>query len=161
MVVSSLVAIEKFGNRSHPFRSSELHRWVSLAGLRVLLVEDDVDQLELLSSLLEHANAQVVKATSAEQALQQPAQRAPDVIVSDINMPDCDGYHFLRRVRSRRVEDGGATPAIALTGRTRPEDQTRALLAGYQLHFSKPLRLLELLLAIRGLGEVTGRRSPA
>jgi CheY-like chemotaxis protein len=157
-LTASLVAIEKFGNRSYPFRSSDLHRWVSLAGLRVLLVEDDVEQLELLSSLLEHANAEVVTATSAEQALQKLAQRAPDIIVSDINMPECDGYQFLRRVRSRSVQDGGATPAIALTGRTRPEDQTRAFLAGYQLHFSKPLRLLELLVAIRGLGEVTGRR---
>jgi len=131
---------------------------VSLAGLRVLVVEDDVEQLELLSSLLEHANAEVVSATSAEQAIQKLAPRAPDVIVSDINMPECDGYQFLRRVRSRSVEDGGATPAIALTGKTSAADQTRAFLAGFQLHFSKPLRLVELLVAIRGLCEVTRRR---
>lgn len=121
----------------------------------MLLVDDDVEHLDLLSALLESAKARVRAATSAEQAMAEIGRRVPDIIVSDINMPDCDGYYFLRRVRSRTPQEGGATPAIALTGNTRTEDHTRALLAGYQRHLSKPCRPVELLLAIRDVVDST------
>jgi CheY-like chemotaxis protein len=135
---------------SHWQRSPAL---IDLAGIRVLLVDDDVEQLELVSSLLADANAEVVTATSADDGVQQLARHSPDVIVSDINMPGCDGYHFLRMVRARASRGGGATPAIALTGKVTTEDQTRAFLAGYQVHLAKPFRLIELLVAIRNVVE--------
>jgi CheY-like chemotaxis protein len=73
-------------------------------------------------------------------------------------MPGCDGYHFLRMVRSRPLKQGGATPAIALTGKATTEDQTRALLAGYQVHLAKPVRIIALLVAIRSVLE---RQAPS
>jgi CheY-like chemotaxis protein len=130
---------------------------IHLAGIRVLLVDDDREQLKLIAELLVTARAEVVTATSADEAVQQLAQRTPDVIVSDISMPDCDGYHFLRMVRARSPQAGGATPAIALTGHATAEDQARALLAGYQIHLAKPFRVIELLVAINSV--VDGHRA--
>lgn len=124
----------------------------------MLLVEDDLAQLELVSELLAKANAAVTTATSADEAVQRLAQCNPDVIVSDIDMPGCDGYHFLRMVRSRTREQGGATPAIALTGKATTEDQTRALLAGYQVHLAKPFPIIALLAAIHGVMERQAER---
>ena len=123
----------------------------NLGGIRVLLVDDDADQLRVLSAVIENAKANVRSETSAEQAMDEIRRCIPDIIVSDLEMPECDGYYFLRRVRSRTPQEGGATPAIALSGNTRIEDQTRALLAGYQRHLSKPCRAPELILAIRGV----------
>jgi CheY-like chemotaxis protein len=128
------------GRRTLPIRLHEL---------RVLLVDDDTEQLELLSELLADAGADVHASTSAHEAVQALAQRAFDVIVSDINMPDCDGYHLLRMIRARPQAQGGMTPAIALTGNATAGDRTRAHLAGYQVHLAKPIRLIELLVAIR------------
>jgi CheY-like chemotaxis protein len=119
------------------------------------LVDDDVEQLGVLSAVLENAKARVRGATSAEQAIEEIGRRVPDIIVSDINMPGCDGYYFLRRVRTRTPQEGGSTPAIALSGHTRTVDQTRALLAGYQRHLSKPCRPVELVLAIRDVVDST------
>jgi len=73
------------------------------------------------------------------------------VIVSDIGMPDKDGYQFMREVRSLSVEEGGATPAIALTAFARSEDRTRAMLAGYQVHVSKPIEPQELIATVASL----------
>lgn len=137
-----------------PQRTSAL---INLAGICVLLVDDDEEQLQLVAELLAAAHADVVTATSGGAAIRQLTQRVPDVIVSDISMPDCDGYQFLRMVRARTPRDGGATPAIALTGNTTAEDQARAGLAGYQIHLAKPLRHIELLVAINSL--VDGRRA--
>jgi CheY-like chemotaxis protein len=123
----------------------------SLTGLRILLVEDDVDQLTILSQVLSAAGAAVDVATTAHDAMQALSKRVPDVIVSDINMPHCDGYHLLRMVRARAREQGGATPAIALTARATLADRTRALLASYQLHLEKPVRIRELIAAIRSV----------
>lgn len=121
---------------------------IDLTGVRVLLVDDDPDHLALVAELLAAANAEVTLAASAAEALQQLARSTPDVIVSDLNMPECDGYYLLRMVRART-----STPAIALTGSASTEDQTRALLAGYQVHLAKPLRIIELLVAIRNVIE--------
>jgi CheY-like chemotaxis protein len=127
----------------------------NLAGICVLLIDDDLDQLTMLSELLSHASADVVSATSADGALQEIARRLPDVIVSDISMPDCDGYQLLRRLRTRPVQEGGSTPAIALTGRVTQNDQTRALLAGYQTYLAKPVRIIDLVVAIRSVIDAT------
>ena len=126
---------------------------ITLTGLRVLLVEDDVDQLATLVEVLSRAGAVVDAVTSAHDALRALARHVPDVIVSEIGMPHCDGYHLLRMVRARPKQQGGATPAIALTGRTTSVDRTRALLASYQLHLAKPVQNTQLIAAIRRLAD--------
>jgi CheY-like chemotaxis protein len=131
---------------------------IQLRGVRVLLVDDDAEQLALVSELLAEAGADVHGVTSAHEAVRALAQSCFDVIVSDINMPDCDGYHLLRMIRARPVAQGGRTPAIALTGQTTARDRTRAHLAGYQIHLAKPIRLIELIVAIRDV--VDARADP-
>jgi CheY-like chemotaxis protein len=120
-----------------------------LNGLHVLLVDDDTDHLALLSELLSDAGADVTAVSSAHEAVRALARHTIDVIVSDINMPDCDGYHLLRMIRARTGPQGGETPAIALTCLGTDGDRARAQLAGYQMHLVKPIRLVELIVAIR------------
>jgi CheY-like chemotaxis protein len=121
---------------------------MSLDGVRVLVVDDEEDARDLLRTALEHCNAQVTTAGSAAEALATIAQVRPDVIVSDIGMPLEDGYTFVRKLRARPRESGGATPAIALTAYARPQDQRRALAAGFQRHASKPIEPRELFAVI-------------
>jgi len=148
-------------NRCNESTPSISHRSVpapnKLTGLRVLLVEDDLDQLALLSEILSHAGAEVDAVTSAREAMSTLGQRIPDVIVSDISLPDSDGYRLLRMVRARSRQDGGSTPAIALTGSVTPAERTRALLASYQMHLAKPTRSAELIAAIRSLADAHSR----
>jgi CheY-like chemotaxis protein len=118
-----------------------------LRGKRVLIVDDDRDVLDLVESVLVQVGADVLKATSSDEAIVLVRSR-PDVIVSDLEMPDGDGLHFMRCLRRRAPEDGAATPAIALTGHKRVEDKTRALLAGFQVHLGKPIRSDELVTSI-------------
>lgn len=132
---------------------------LSLAGIRVLVVDDDCDALAAIACVLAEAGAEVDIAHGVEDALSLLKAR-PDVVVSDIGMPGCDGLQLMRMVRARMAGSGGSTPAIALTGQTAAIDQTRALLAGYQLHLSKPVRASQLIDAIRDLVP-SSRRPPA
>ena len=157
--VQRSVATEHHSDRILRLPRSGVASPIRLTGLRVLLVEDDVDQLAMIAELLAEARAEVDTATSAHDAIRALSLQVPDVIVSDINMPDCDGYHLLRMVRARSTQQGGATPAIALTGSATPADRTRALLASYQIHLAKPIQPLDLLIAIRSL--VDARSTPA
>jgi signal transduction histidine kinase/ActR/RegA family two-component response regulator len=121
-----------------------------LRGVRVLVVDDELDARELAQRLLEDHEATVEVAASAEQALALLRGRAPDVLVSDIGMPGVDGYDLIRRVR--QGENGaGALPAIALTAFARAEDRARALAAGYQAHLAKPIEPTELVAAVARL----------
>jgi CheY-like chemotaxis protein len=108
----------------------------SLRGLRVLVVDDDQDARELLRRLLADQGCEVVCASSAERALQALEGEQVDVILTDIGMPDTDGYELLRLVRSGRL---AAIKAIAVTAFARPEDRERALTAGFDAHLSKPV----------------------
>lgn len=126
---------------------------IDLSGTRVLLVDDAPDDLALVTQVLERAGAIVVAADSVETAVALFRAERFDVLISDIEMPGCNGYQLMRMLRSRTAAEGGWTPAIALTGHTRTEDHTRALLAGFQLHLGKPLRPVDLLIAIRDLVE--------
>jgi CheY-like chemotaxis protein len=110
-----------------------------LAGLRVLVVDDERDACDLLLHLLREAGADARCETSAAAAYALLAEWRPDVLVSDIGMPHEDGYALIARVRALPAADGGATPAIALTAFARPEDRARAMAAGYQEHLAKPL----------------------
>ena len=114
-----------------------------LAGVSVLLVDDDASTLEMLTTALETTGAQVISAQSAREALDRLIKDRPDVIVSDIAMPGEDGYWLIERVRGLPGKSG-RTPAIALTALARREDRTRALDAGYRLHMAKPVELGEL-----------------
>jgi signal transduction histidine kinase/CheY-like chemotaxis protein len=136
-----------FSSRSSTPRPPE----VSLADILVLVVDDETDARELVKSLLADAAAEVLVAKSAEEALAVVRSRRPDVIVSDIGMPGRDGYQLIRDVRALTAAEGGRTPAIALTAFARSEDRTRAMLAGYQVHISKPIEPQELVASIKSL----------
>jgi signal transduction histidine kinase len=115
-----------------------------VAGLEVMVVEDDADTRELLVALLEHGGARVASAASVTAALSLLDGAVPDVLVSDLAMPDEDGYDLIRAVRARPRERGGRVPAIALTGHARREDRQHALAAGYDAHVAKPVEPVTL-----------------
>jgi PAS domain S-box-containing protein len=116
----------------------------SLPGVRVLLVEDDADARDLMTRVLHENGASVTAVGSAAEAMEIFPALRPDVIVSDIGMPDEDGYSLIARIRAMPAERGGRVPAVALTALARPEDRRRAILAGYQVHLSKPVEAAEL-----------------
>lgn len=119
----------------------------------MLVVDDQPDAKNLAKRVLEDAGAEVVTAGSAHEAYDQLRRERPDVLLSDIGMPEEDGYSLLRRVRRLSAEEGGNTPAIALTAYARTEDRVEAIKAGYQAHVSKPFNPVELLVLV---GNVAG-----
>jgi PAS domain S-box-containing protein len=132
---------------------------LDLTGISVLLVDDADDTREPVASLLENVGARVSAADSAASALELLRRDRYDVLVSDIGMPDVDGYDFIRMVRALPHDKGSAIPALALTAYGRAEDRTRALLAGFQMHLSKPVQPTELMAAISSLaGRTAGGR---
>jgi len=130
----------------------------ALRGVRVLLVEDNDDSRELFKHILEESGAVVRTAGSAGEALTALDQGLPDLLLSDIGLPDLDGYQLLADIRRRWPEGGGRLPAIALTAFAGPEDRRRALIAGYQLHLAKPVEPAHLVRGVQQLlsaGEAT------
>ncbi|WP_437910795.1 PAS domain S-box protein [Sorangium sp. So ce327] len=125
----------------------------SLAGMRVLVVDDQPDAREVAQRVLEECEATVTTAGSAAEALAILSQDRPDVIVSDLGMPGEDGFQLIRRVRGLGEARGGATPAVALSALARAEDKARALGAGYQAHVAKPLDPAELVGVIAALAK--------
>ncbi len=121
---------------------------VDLAGIKVLVVDDEPDARELIQRVLMDCGAEVHMAASSAEALRLVEKERPDVLVSDIGMPDVDGYELLRRVRALGPGRGGNLPAIALTAFARSEDRTRALRAGFQVHVSKPVEPPELVATV-------------
>ncbi|MBA3766262.1 MAG: PAS domain S-box protein [Acidobacteria bacterium] len=124
-----------------------------LDGLKILAVDDEADTRELLRTVLEQSGAEVITAVSAAEALELLKHKRPDVLISDVGMPEEDGYELIRKVRSLRAEDGGKTPAIALTAYARAEERLRALRSGYQMHMPKPVELAELVAVVASLVE--------
>jgi CheY-like chemotaxis protein len=122
-----------------------------LGGLRVLVVEDDPDARELVVAILEDAGAVVDSAESAAAGFDAVRTFRPELLVSDIGMPDEDGYSLIRRIRALTPGEGGAIPSIALTAYTRAEDRAKALGAGFTLHMAKPIRPTDLVSAIQDL----------
>jgi signal transduction histidine kinase/ActR/RegA family two-component response regulator len=122
-----------------------------LEGVSVLVVDDDVDALDMLRYVLHESGATVMTAASAREALEMLEHLRPDVVVSDIAMPNEDGYQLITQLRSRGAERGGNIPAVALTAYARGEDRTRALNAGYQMHVSKPVDPAELVNVLASL----------
>ncbi|HYU35887.1 MAG TPA: response regulator [Thermoanaerobaculia bacterium] len=122
-----------------------------LAGVRVLVVEDEDDTRELLTIALEQCGAQVTAVASVADALASLDRAPPDVLVSDLAMPDEDGFSLIRKIRSRDAGRGGMVPAAALTAYARTEDRVRALAAGFQKHLPKPIDPSEVIAAVASL----------
>jgi CheY-like chemotaxis protein len=132
----------------------------SLDGLKVLVVDDELDTREILQRLLKSSAAQVLLAASAREALALLRREKPHVLISDIGMPNEDGYWLIQQVRSLDPEQGGAVPAVALTALARAEDRIRALRAGFQAHTPKPVETAELIYVVAGLAGRTARLRP-
>ena len=144
-------------SRAHPKTPDAAPRditTVDLSGITILVVDDQPDARNLVARVLSDCGARVLSAGSAEEALALVESERPDVLVSDIGMPDVDGYELLRRVRALGAARGGKVPAIALTAFARSEDRTRALRAGFMVHVSKPVEPSEL---IASVASVAGR----
>jgi len=120
-------------------------------GVRVLVVDDDPEALAAVREVLAARSAAVATAGTGYEGIELLRTFKPDVIVSDITMPECDGYQFIRMVRARSPENGGRTPAIALTARVEMQDNSRALLFGFNVHLAKPVKPDELVTAITQL----------
>ncbi|MGB6016575.1 MAG: PAS domain S-box protein [Nodosilinea sp.] len=121
---------------------------LDLTGIRVLSVDDSADTREFLTVLLGQYGAEVVTAGSASEALAQLATWQPDLLISDIGMPEMDGYNLIQHIRALPPDQGGGIAAIALTAYARYEDQQQSLASGYQRHLAKPLDLEKLLQAV-------------
>lgn len=130
---------------------SPVQDYTSLSGVRVLVVDDEADSREFITTVLENCQADVQVVASVQEALQLIAHWKPDVLVSDIGMPEEDGYSLIRKLRSLSPEQGGKIPAAALTAYARPEDRMRAIKEGYQLHLPKPIEPAELATVVASL----------
>lgn len=123
-----------------PPPESALSKWeLDLAGVRILTVDDSPDTRDLLMVLLKQHGAEVITASSAAEALSLLQTTQPDVLISDIGMPEIDGYTLIQQIRALPAELGGQTPAIALTAYAREDERQRALDSGYQHHLAKPM----------------------
>ncbi len=128
---------------------------LSLDGVWALVVDDEADARDLIETLLKQYGARVTVASSAAEALDKLRRgedgARPDVLISDISMPDEDGYTLIERVRAMSPEEGGKIPAIALTALERPNDRIRSLAAGFSMHVPKPVEPEELAMVIANL----------
>ena len=118
-----------------------------------MVVDDDSDARELVTELLRSRGMEVTVAGSAEEGLAALDRDVPDIILSDIAMPEVDGLEMIRRVRERSTGRGGDVPAVALTAYARPEDSELSLASGFQVHLSKPVdaeRLISAVVALAG-----------
>jgi PAS domain S-box-containing protein len=120
----------------------------SLEGVKIMAVDDDADARFLLSSILEQCGAEVKTCESAAQALELFEDYDPDILVSDIGMPEADGYELIKKIRAKEKETGKRIPAVALTAFARTEDRLKALSAGYNMHVPKPVEPAELIVVI-------------
>ena len=150
------------GERVHPRGAAVSSRafkvdGVSLTGVRVLVVEDDADARTLVRRVLADSGATVVATASAAEALAALESFTPDVLVSDIGMPEQDGYELIRRVRMLGGA-AGRVQAVALTAFARMEDRTQAMLAGFQMHLAKPVDPRELAITVASLAGRAGPR---
>jgi len=145
-LVETSIAPYSFDEFANLFETS-----TSLAGLRVLVVDDQADARELLATVLTGCGADVMTVSSADEALSAIEESKPSVLVSDIEMPERDGHSLIRQVRSIEGEQGARILAVALTAHARAEDRMRALAAGYDMHIPKPVEPAELIAVIASL----------
>ena len=130
-------------------RNEAAHR---LAGVRVLVVEDEPDTRELVATVVERLGAEVRAFGTAEEALAAFEAFAPDIVVSDLSLPRIDGWEMIRRVRATPL--GRTVPALALSANASLEDAARALDAGFDVHLAKPISRAELVAAVLSVVDV-------
>ncbi len=153
------VEVERRHPRLAPKGMAEVE--VEINGVRVLIVDDEMDARTLLKRILEDSRAVVTVAESADEAIELLRGGKFDVLVSDIGMAGEDGYSLIKRVRALDAADGGEIPAIALTAYARGEDRIKAIAAGFQMHIAKPVETVELITMIagaRGLSLISSSR---
>ncbi len=139
--------------RVHPTASngSTFNCPPELDGLRLLVVDDEEDTRVVLKMVLEKCGASVITASTAREALAALKETRPDVLISDLGMPEEDGYALIKKVRALSEEDGGNTPSAALTAYARVEDRMKVLRSGFQIHISKPVEPEELVAVVANL----------
>lgn len=158
LVSSRFTALTMYSGLAVRGETRDIAERADLHGLKILVVDDQEDALELVREVLEEAGAVVITADSAQQGIAMFLHHAPDLLISDIGMPEVDGYQFL--IEIRRLSDRGATiPAVALTAFARSEDKAAALSVGYQVHVAKPVQPNELLSIVSRLSQKV--REPA
>jgi signal transduction histidine kinase/CheY-like chemotaxis protein len=145
-------AVQGEGAEGEGAASTRLH------GIKVLVVDDDLDAREVLAGILSLRGAEVFVAVSGSDAIPLLRRERPHVLLCDIEMPDEDGYNVLQKVRALPAGEGAAIPAAALTGHARPEDSLRALNAGFQAHVPKPVHPDGLAAVVARLATETARR---
>ena len=123
----------------------------SLEGLKVLVVDDEADTRELISEVLKEVGSEVITCRSVAEALVALEQHKPDILISDLGMPDEDGYSLISKIRALPAERGGHIPAAALTAYARAEDRMRVLRSGFQFHLPKPVDSAELVTVVASL----------
>ena len=151
--------VSHMSNTQHSPEIEIIDQTLELDGLRVLAVDDDSDARDLIRTILTQYGAIVETAGSAGQALavfERPEEWQPELLISDIEMPETDGYQLIRKLREIESQRGRRVPAIALTAYARAEDRLRSLAAGFQIHVTKPVEPVELLTIVASL---TGRLS--
>jgi CheY-like chemotaxis protein len=136
-------------NAENPHLEKDTEDFQSLDGLRVLLVDDNEDSLILTTFLLENTGLQVKTATSVLQALETIKQSKFDILISDIAMPEMDGYSLIRNIREGRICEQREIPAIALTALSSDESRSMALASGFQSYVNKPTEATVLLAEIK------------
>jgi CheY-like chemotaxis protein len=127
----------------------------SLEGVKALVVDDQADARMLICRLIEDKGGRCILAESGAEALNIVAQEDVNILISDIGMPDFDGYELIRKIRAMHLSKIRNLPAIALTAYARADDRQRALLAGFQMHVSKPVEPRELIAGIASLLNLT------
>jgi PAS domain S-box-containing protein len=133
----------------------------ALNGLKILLVDDNADTREMLSTILAAEGAEVKTSATAREGFESLKEWRPDLFVSDIGLPGEDGYSLIRRVRNLQPEEGGTIPALALTGYVSPEEGEQALKAGFQVHLAKPAEPGKLISVVAGLAGRSSKRKSA
>jgi CheY-like chemotaxis protein len=147
------------GARLHPASSGWLPDYdiqkVDLKGLKILVVDDELDASSLIQRLLQDCNANVMTASSVDEALQLLSRASVDLLVSDIGMSVKDGFELMRCIRSLN-DHNAVIPAIALTAYARIEDRVKAIQAGFQVHLAKPVGPIELIAVVESLARSAG-----
>jgi CheY-like chemotaxis protein len=128
-----------------------------ISKLKVLVIDDDPDTCDMIRSILEQCGGVVETTTNADSGLELFRSWTPDVVVSDIGLPETDGFELIRRIRNDERSSATKTPAIALTAFARIEDRVKALAAGFQMHVAKPVEPAELLTIVASLASFMNR----
>jgi PAS domain S-box-containing protein len=160
LAIAQLPDVHESAGRHHPRTTATQGSTgdsPSLSGVTVLVVDDDADARSVMRRILSEGGASVVTACSVAEAVHVLPSLKPNLLVSDIGMPEEDGYDLIRQVRAMNADQGGTIPAVALTAFARSEDRQRALRAGYQIHVAKPVEPSELITVCASLAGKLGR----